>query len=200
MKEFLDNFWEKKALVLKRKHATRADGSNYYDGWWSKDMINTLMEHGALKYSTDMDVTLYKDGKRHTLNPQGGNAADPDLVWQLYDKVGCSVRILRPQQYSPKVASMLALLEEAIGQGWGSNSYLTPSKSQGFAPHWDDVEAFVMQLEGRKLWKIHAPRDPNELLARTSSPNFSQIEVGEPIMQVRHFSFWISRRLPPSVC
>jgi lysine-specific demethylase/histidyl-hydroxylase NO66 len=183
-KDFLENYWEKRVFVLKRNAIKRADGSHFYSGWWSKDIINTLMENGALKYSTDMDVTLYKDGKRHTLNPQGGLAADPALVWQLYDKVGCSVRVLRPQQYSQKVSSMLALLEESIGQGWGSNSYLTPSKSQGFAPHWDDVEAFVMQLEGRKLWKIHAAKETTEILPRTSSENFSQEEVGEPILQV----------------
>ncbi len=36
--------------------------------------------------------------------------------------------------------------------------YLTPPGSQGFAPHYDDIEAFVMQLEGKKLWKIYKER------------------------------------------
>lgn len=37
-------------------------------------------------------------------------------------------------------------------------SYLTPAGSQGFAPHYDDIEAFVMQLEGKKKWKLYHPR------------------------------------------
>ena len=37
-------------------------------------------------------------------------------------------------------------------------SYLTPANSQGFAPHYDDIEAFVLQLEGRKHWRVYAPK------------------------------------------
>ena len=36
--------------------------------------------------------------------------------------------------------------------------YLTPPGSQGFAPHYDDIEAFVIQLEGKKHWKLYNPR------------------------------------------
>ena len=36
--------------------------------------------------------------------------------------------------------------------------YLTPPGSQGFAPHYDDIEAIVIQLEGRKHWKLYASR------------------------------------------
>ena len=28
----------------------------------------------------------------------------------------------------------------------GANVYLTPPGTQGFAPHWDDVEVFMLQL------------------------------------------------------
>lgn len=37
-------------------------------------------------------------------------------------------------------------------------SYLTPAGTQGFAPHSDDIEAFIMQLEGKKHWKLYSPR------------------------------------------
>jgi lysine-specific demethylase/histidyl-hydroxylase NO66 len=79
---------------------------------------------------------------------------------------------------------MLALLEESFLSGFGSNAYYTPAGSQGFAPHWDDVEAFVLQLEGRKKWKIHGLGGDEELLPRFSSRNFSQEEVGGTIMEV----------------
>lgn len=37
-------------------------------------------------------------------------------------------------------------------------SYLTPPGTQGFAPHYDDIEAFVLQLEGKKKWKLYNAR------------------------------------------
>ena len=40
---------------------------------------------------------------------------------------------------------MVALLEEYFGCGGGCNAYLTPAHCQGFAPHFDDVDAFILQ-------------------------------------------------------
>ena len=38
----------------------------------------------------------------------------------------------------------------------GSNAYLTPggAPNQGFAPHYDDIEAFILQVEGYKHWRV----------------------------------------------
>jgi len=76
------------------------------------------------------------------------------------------------------------LMEESFLSGFGSNAYYTPAGSQGFAPHWDDVEAFVLQLEGRKKWKIHGLGSEEEILPRFSSRNFQQEEVGDTIMEI----------------
>ena len=37
------------------------------------------------------------------------------------------------------------------------NAYITPPQSQGFAPHHDVHDVFVLQVSGRKHWTIHAP-------------------------------------------
>lgn len=205
VEDFYENYWEKRTFVLKRGAAgilrpgydapaqlkqtskVAAEQSNehaYYGGWFSSKIIDQLLRAGELKYSTDIDVTLYKNGKRLTLNPNGNDLIDADLVWDLYEKQRCSVRVLRPHQYCQRVSTMLAHLEEEFGQGFGANTYLTPAGSQGFSPHWDDVEAFVVQLEGRKQWRIHAAREATDILPRESSKNFTQEEVGEPIMTV----------------
>jgi lysine-specific demethylase/histidyl-hydroxylase NO66 len=54
--------------------------------------------------------------------------------------------------------------------------YLTPPGTQGFAPHYDDVEVFILQLEGKKRWRLYEPRTTQEKLPRFSSPNFSQVK------------------------
>ncbi|GFO34905.1 bifunctional lysine-specific demethylase and histidyl-hydroxylase no66-like [Plakobranchus ocellatus] len=61
-------------------------------------------------------------------------------------------------------------------------TYLTPPGTQGFAPHFDDIEAFILQLEGKKHWRLYSPRSDEEVLPRYSSGNFSQSEMKEPIL------------------
>jgi lysine-specific demethylase/histidyl-hydroxylase NO66 len=41
-----------------------------------------------------------------------------------------------------------------------------------------------MQLEGKKRWKLYSPRESSEVLPRFSSPNLSEEELGEPILDV----------------
>lgn len=61
--------------------------------------------------------------------------------------------------------------------------YLTPAGTQGFAPHYDDIEAFILQVEGRKRWRLY--NNPSgETLPRFSSGNFEQEEIGEVILDI----------------
>ena len=61
-------------------------------------------------------------------------------------------------------------------------SYLTPPGSQGFAPHYDDIEAFVIQLEGKKHWRLYNPRyrqtvKSNSLICPAESRFFNPLPV-----------------------
>ena len=42
----------------------------------------------------------------------------------------------------------------------------------------------MIQTEGCKRWRFYAPRSPGELLPSHSSPNFTQDEIGAPVMDV----------------
>lgn len=173
--DFYRNYWEKKPLLIKR-HRT-----DYYHGWLAKDDIDSLLHTFPLEYGKHLDITKYQNGKRLTLNPKG--LATPEKVWKFFAS-GCSVRMLHPQQYSTPVWKMLSALEEFWGCQAGCNAYLTPKNCQGFAPHFDDVEAFVLQTDGAKQWRLYAPRNESEVLPGYSSPNFKQDEIGKPIAQV----------------
>jgi ribosomal protein L16 Arg81 hydroxylase len=48
-------------------------------------------------------------------------------------------------------------LESFFGTLVGANVYITPGGSQGLSPHHDDVEVFILQLEGEKHWRLYKP-------------------------------------------
>ena len=52
----------------------------------------------------------------------------------------------------------VAKLEQDLNEQPFQFQVLTPPGTQGFAPHWDDIEAFVIQLEGKKHWRVYEPR------------------------------------------
>lgn len=192
--DFMKKHFEKAHLHVARSDAASADGSDdddddeqsqghHYSGWYASDDIKAALSDAKndVQYTRDIDITKYVNGVRKTFNPSG--RADMERVWAKI-RSGCSLRVLRPQEYSDRVCSMLALMDEFFGCVSGANAYLTPGSSQGFAPHFDDVDVFVLQLEGRKRWRLYPPRSPADVLPLASSPNLDQDEIGEPFLDV----------------
>uniref|UniRef100_A0A0K8U7R9 Bifunctional lysine-specific demethylase and histidyl-hydroxylase n=1 Tax=Bactrocera latifrons TaxID=174628 RepID=A0A0K8U7R9_BACLA len=172
LKEFFSKYWETGACLVKRK------GSNYYSKLMSFEAIDQMLINNHVEFTKNIDITSYKNGVRETLNPVG--RAMPPVVWDHYGQ-GCSVRLLNPHTFLPDLFKLNTTLQEYFHCLVGANAYLTPPNSQGFAPHYDDIEAFVLQIEGRKRWRLYKPRSQAEQLPRFSSKNFTQQEIGQPI-------------------
>ncbi|XP_055704225.1 bifunctional lysine-specific demethylase and histidyl-hydroxylase NO66 [Phlebotomus papatasi] len=173
--DFLETYWEKKALLVSRNNPL------YFKKLVSLKGIDEVLRNESVLFTENIDITLYEDGERKTLNETGRAMASN--VWESY-REGCSVRFLNPQIFFREIHLLDATVQEYFECMVGSNMYLTPPNSQGFAPHYDDIEAFILQVEGKKRWRLYEPRNPDEYLARVSSRNFSQDEVGEPFMDV----------------
>ncbi|XP_022332243.2 ribosomal oxygenase 1-like [Crassostrea virginica] len=171
--KFFRELWERKPLLVQRHMAL------YNDGWFSTAELDKILREENVQFSTNLDVTTFTNGQRETHNPVG--RAYPSVVWDFYQN-GCSVRLLNPQTYSRNVWKLLSVLQEYFNCCVGANVYLTPPGTQGFAPHYDDIEAFILQLEGRKHWKLYSPRTDNEVLPRFSSGNFTEKDLGKPIL------------------
>ncbi|XP_037541502.1 ribosomal oxygenase 1 [Nematolebias whitei] len=173
--DFFRDTWEKKPIFVQRNNP------DYYKGLFSTAEFDRILREEDVQFGVNLDVTSYINGKRETHNPPG--RALPFTVWDFYES-GCSIRMLNPQAFSSTVWSVLSILQEQFGSMAGANVYLTPPGTQGFAPHYDDIEAFVVQLEGKKHWRVYSPRSEGEVLPVLSSPNFDQSEVGKPILDV----------------
>ena len=168
--EFVRDFYGQRPLLVSR------GGCSYLDGWFSKKELDRQLRKCALRWTDDIDAALYTNGARKTLNGEGEATAAE--AWTIYKDKGCSLRLSWPQKHSDTVWRMVSLLEEHFGCGGGANVYATPPGKQGFAPHWDDIDAFILQLEGAKRWRVYAPRSAAESRPRFSSPNLAPDELG----------------------
>ncbi|NXG28201.1 RIOX1 oxygenase, partial [Dromaius novaehollandiae] len=166
--------WERAPLLVRRGEP------GYYAGLFSSAELDGILRSGEVRFGAHLDVTSYAEGVRETHNPAG--RALPAVVWDFYQN-GCSLRLLCPQAFSATVWQFLSILQEHFGSMAGANTYLTPPGSQGFAPHYDDIEAFVLQLEGKKHWRVYGPRTEAEVLPQFSSANLTQAELGEPVLE-----------------
>ncbi|XP_065345222.1 ribosomal oxygenase 1 [Cloeon dipterum] len=173
--DYFSTTWEKRPL-----HICREDPS-YYSALITTAKLDAMLREHNVEFTKNLDITSYRNGQRETHNPDG--RALPAQVWEAYNE-GCSVRMLNPQAFNEHVFALCAVLQEFFGNMVGANLYLTPPGTQGFAPHYDDIEAFVIQLEGKKHWRLYSPREPNEELPRFSSPNLDEKDIGKPIMDV----------------
>ncbi|XP_044749331.1 ribosomal oxygenase 1 [Coccinella septempunctata] len=173
-KEFFKTYWETEPLYIGRMN------KKYHSHLLSSVNLDTMLRENNLYYTRNIDVVVYQNEEKEVLNPEG--KATPSALWDFYSN-GCSIRVLNPQTYNKKIHIMLSTLQEYFGSMVGANVYLTPPGSQGFAPHFDDIEAFVLQIEGRKHWKLYYPKD-EDVLTRYSSKNFKHDELGEPFLEV----------------
>jgi lysine-specific demethylase/histidyl-hydroxylase NO66 len=197
---FFKEYFEKKPLVIQRNlNSTEStvddeqcglvadrstEGHNHNDGWFGKKEMLAIVEGGAVEYGLDIDITSYSasGNKRRNVHPLNGRATVEQV--EKFTSEGCSVRFLCPQKFSRKLWHTINMLEDFMGFQSGANTYWTPAGTQGFAPHFDDVDIFVLQTEGAKRWRLYPPRDSSEVLPRFSSKNFEQKELGEPFADI----------------
>ncbi|CAE7587568.1 RIOX1 [Symbiodinium natans] len=134
----------------------------------------------GLVFGQDINVArCAEDGSQIMCNGQG--RADPKkIARQVAD--GCSVQVVHPQRFAAPVAELLKRLEAHFGCLWGANSFRTPPGSMGFKAHHDEVEVFMLQLEGAKRWRLH--RCPSGPLPRSYCWDYKEEELGPPLMEL----------------
>lgn len=180
VQDFYNEYWEKQPLHISSNDRDRLRG------FLSLESLRTNTTT-PLVYGQDVNVTRYQlegDVKRRiTLDPVD-HTIGPELWDDYFDQKQCTVRYLCPHKLSANLHALLSLLESEWGCMVGCNAYLTPRNSQqGFAPHYDDIEAFCLQLEGTKRWKVYPPNDI--VLPRTSSRDFVESELTKaPVLDI----------------
>jgi len=152
--EFVTKHWARAPLV------TRARGD--FNDLLSAAAVDELVSTRGLRTPF---ARMAKDGRvldRSKFTRGGGAGASindqvaDDRVLALLDDGATLVLQALHRTWPPLVAFGSALSDE-LGHPVQINAYITPPQNQGFAPHYDVHDVFVLQVSGRKHWTIHEP-------------------------------------------
>ncbi len=85
----------------------------------------------------------------------GDQVADDKVLAALAD--GATLVLQALHRTWPPLVEFGTALSGELGHPVQINAYVTPPQNQGFAPHYDVHDVFVLQVAGRKQWRIHEP-------------------------------------------
>ena len=145
--EFENDYYEQRLFHIRRK------ASAYYADLLSvSDLDIVLGTHSA----GHRDIKLVRaDGDvapREYTNDAG--RVQPLEVAKHFDD-GATVIFNQIHTRVPSLARLCVALGRRFSSRVQTNVYLTPPDAQGFTPHWDTHDVFVLQLSGAKRWSIY---------------------------------------------
>lgn len=94
---------------------------------------------------------------------------------------GATTRLTNAQEFDPDIKDLCEAIEAVIGQSVNANVYITPAGNQGFNPHYDAHDVFVVQCMGRKHWSIY--HQYAEQIELPNKRNRFNREVHKPISE-----------------
>ncbi len=135
-----------------RHHAIHRDQPGYFDSLLTfADLDHVLGTHALHVPDISLvqaDATI--DPARYT-GPSG--SVEPLEVAGLFDD-GATVIFRGLHRRVASLASLCVAVGRRFGSRMQTNVYLTPPKAQGFRPHWDTHDVFVIQVSGSKQWSV----------------------------------------------
>lgn len=154
-RSFFSEYWEKKPLTIHRNRPA------FYASLFSIDAVDGILS------STDLRLPAFRLVKHgaelppfdYTKDlPWGGSAfegvVDVEKVLQHYREGATIVLQALHRNWQP-ISKFCRRLEKRFTQSVQANAYLTPKRSQGFSPHYDTHDVFVLQVSGRKRWRLY---------------------------------------------
>lgn len=148
--EFQREFFERRLCLVERPEP------NYYADLLSlRDLDLVLGTHDVrhpgirlARGEDDIPVSAYT---------HESGRIDPLGVAKQFDQ-GTTVIFDQAHRRVPRLGAFCASLGEVFGSRVQANVYLTPPSAQGFRPHWDTHDVFVLQISGRKHWSTHGTK------------------------------------------
>jgi len=151
--DFLSQYWEQQPLLISRK------SQHCYAGLLTTSDLDSLISQIRSPHTASLLRVVKRDGdqliSKTVPYTQRGNP-DIHFCYAALDE-GYTIILNGLDQRWRSISMLCRRLEAQLNNRIGANAYFTPSGSQGFLPHADDHDVFILQLEGSKDWTIYKP-------------------------------------------
>lgn len=157
---FLEEIWAKTHY-----HVTRRCPS-YFDGLFGSTELEEFLEFLRPEPSA---VRMVRRGENRDPATYRFTDGTIDLVRVRNEFVdGYTIVLNGLQRYVPAIASLAHAIDVELNFETQVNAYITPPESQGFAPHYDDHDVLILQIQGSKTWYVYERADvsPRDLRRR----------------------------------
>lgn len=155
---FVADHWERAPLFVSRSspgHYACLPGLNEVD-----ELITATASRSP---GMTEDVRIIRTDEKGELSVRPPRMLEnglPDIQAMYRDyQHGCSLSVNHLHRRSASLARLCGRLEEDLHHPIGVNLYLTPRGSQGFQPHIDTHDVFILQVHGTKDWYYAEPDD-----------------------------------------
>jgi len=133
--EFFLNEWQRNVRTFPNDAAAHRLAAANFD---FRAVVTAALKAGRLE-------ALGGEGRT---GPKPGEPGWPDI------KDAASARISRAQDLADDLAKLCGRLTEEVSHRVSANLYVTPPRSQCLDRHQDGHDVLILQLEGRKRWRI----------------------------------------------
>ena len=153
---FCADWYEKRPLLIKRQAPA-----------WYADLVtlDDVNEHLGEGHLSSASVRIVRSGKElephHFTYPYPSTnshwargAVDKNLLFAKYYD-GHTIVLKEFERHSAAVLRLRHDIERVFRASVMTHVYLTPRNAQGFTPHWDTHDVFILQFSGTKTWTIY---------------------------------------------
>lgn len=155
--QFFSTIWDKRA-----HHVARADPSFYADLANARDVMDIATIAVRLGEATRARpfIELVGGEKSAGTVHLRDNVDSIEGLWRTYGK-GATILVQMAQRYWPPLARLCATIEDELRSPVDATLICTPAGSQAFGRHFDRLHSLVIQLSGRKQWRLFGMAQQN---------------------------------------
>jgi ribosomal protein L16 Arg81 hydroxylase len=155
--DFFSGYWERQPLFVRRQQP------NFYERLMPASDLEGIISDSDGRYPA---IRLAKGGayfapEVYTHTVKHGDESfvgipDVKKISEEYRR-GATIALPVIHRRWKALGVLCDQLQAGLDHPVHANVYITPGNAEGFTPHYDVHEVFVLQIAGKKRWSIYAP-------------------------------------------